>query len=127
MKRSAVGARPGIADLDVHGGAFGRVERNFDGVFDFLSAVAADPTIVDRIPDGAEIVLEHASDPALSAANWQASLENRRSGDRVYIHRVRGRLALEAGSSQATHRFRPADGRRWLRRFRLGPFRPTKA
>jgi hypothetical protein len=107
MKRSAVNSRPGIAEIDIDDRAAGLIERNIDGVFDFLSAVAADPTMIDRIPHGAEIVLEHVSDPALSAANRRASLKTSRSGGPIYIHRVRERPALAAGSSRVTHRSRP--------------------
>ncbi len=62
-----------------------RIERNIDGAFDLLAKVIDDPSIADRIPDGAQIILEYEDDPDLSAANRRAGWVARRP---VYVHRV---------------------------------------
>lgn len=76
----------GIDDLDP--AAVARIERNLAGAGDFLAAIGANPSIVDRIPDGAEIILDFEDDPDLSMANRHAAIEARRAGRPIHVHHV---------------------------------------
>ncbi len=67
-----------------------RVERNIDGAFDFLRSVIADPSMLDHVPKGAEIVLVYDDDPALSEAHLRVAAEIEAAGGSVYVHRVKG-------------------------------------
>ena len=66
-----------------------RVERNIDGAFDFLRSAIADPSMLDYVPKGAQIVLVYDDDPALSEANRRAAAEIEAAGGSVYVHRVK--------------------------------------
>ncbi len=67
-----------------------RVERAIDGAFDFLRSAIDDPSMLDHVPTGAQIVLVYDDDPALSEANRQAGAEIERAGGSTYVHRVKG-------------------------------------
>ncbi|MDP9359313.1 MAG: hypothetical protein M3Q71_10255 [Chloroflexota bacterium] len=84
----------GIRDLSPEVEA--AIDRNIDGAFDFLQSLVDDPTLVDTIPDGTPIVLDHPDDPALTQANLQASAAGQRDGHRVHVHRVRQDLGGSA-------------------------------
>ena len=64
------------------------IERNIDGAFDFLQALVDDSWLVETIPDGTQIVLDHPDDPALTQANLQASAATGRDGHGPHIHQV---------------------------------------
>jgi len=66
-----------------------RIERNIEGAFDFLRSVVADPTIIDRIPPGARIVLSPDDAPDVAAANRRAGIAAQQAGQSVYVHRIR--------------------------------------
>lgn len=84
--------------------AVDRIERNIDGTFDFLRTILDNPALLDRIPDGADIVLSHDDDPALSAANQHAGLNGQRVGRPVSVHRVRSARPVRLGVWSAAHR-----------------------
>ncbi len=46
-----------------------QVTKNLDYAFTFLAAVLEDPSLLDRIPDGTNVMLFPAGDPELAEAN----------------------------------------------------------
>lgn len=66
-----------------------RVERNIDGLHDFLRSVIAAPSLLERVPKGATIIMAYDDDPALSAAHRRAAAKLEREGKAVYLHRVK--------------------------------------
>ena len=70
-----------------------RVTKNIDGAFDFLRSLVADPSLVDCVPAGATIYIEHDDDPRTTAKNRADAEKTQRRGTPVYFHRVRVKKA----------------------------------
>ena len=78
-----------------------RSNRNIEGAFDFLEAIIADPELVNRIPVGAEMILDHSDDPGLTQANRQLEASQQHAGSTTDVHRVRTRSSV--ASDPGTH------------------------
>lgn len=81
---------PPLFDDGLDEATVARIERNIDGAFDFLRSAITDPSMLDQVPKGAQIVLVYDDDPALSEANRRAAAEIVAAGGSVYVHRVKG-------------------------------------
>ncbi len=79
--------RPGDSCLDE--AKIARVNRGIAATFDFIQAMVDDPSLNERIPDGAQLIFEYDDDPTLSEANLRAGARIEREGGAVYVHRVR--------------------------------------
>jgi len=83
--RSDVGkARMSDETADLTGRAIGTT-------FDFIRAAAADPEVLDKVPDGATLVLIPDDDAELSAAEVEHGIAAVRWGDNVYFRHIRRR------------------------------------
>ncbi len=76
------------ARADLAPDAADRIDTNIEGAVDFLEAIIADPDLVNHIPIGAEIILDHRDDPNLTQANRQLEAVAQRAGSATYTHRV---------------------------------------
>jgi len=66
-----------------------RVTRNVDLVHRHLLAIIADPSLLERIPDGGAVVLIPDDDPELAAANLEGGMRRVRQGEDVTFLHVR--------------------------------------
>lgn len=78
------------------------VAKNIDGVFDFLRAIAADPSLADDVPPGAAFYSDHADAPHITAKNRAAAKRTQLRGVPVYVHRVRVKNATAPRRPAAT-------------------------
>jgi len=62
--------------------------RNHDLFEMFMQQVLDDPELLDRIPDGADIIFLPNSDPALRKANLELGAEREREGATVTYIRI---------------------------------------
>ncbi len=66
----------------------GMAERNISAAFNFLARIVDDPTNLDTIPDGANIVFIPRDDPEAAAENIQLGVSIVRSGQDVYFRHI---------------------------------------
>jgi len=66
----------------------GMAERNISAAFNFLAQIVDDPTILDTIPDRANIVFIPRDDPEAAAENIQLGVSIVRSGSDVYFRHI---------------------------------------
>lgn len=93
---------PAVIEDGIDDATVARVERNIDGVHDFLQAVIADPSMLEQVPKGAQIVLVFDDDPALSEANLRAGAKVEREGGSIYVHRVKNLAPLAPAPAAAS-------------------------
>lgn len=65
-----------------------RISRNIRLTGVFLQAIFEDPSILANIPEGANVFLVPADDPALAAANVNGAHRARGAGQTVYVHHM---------------------------------------
>ncbi len=65
-----------------------RVAQTLDMAQVFLNAVFDDPSLLDEIPDGANVVFVPDDDEQVAAANTAAAARMRQAGKLVYLVRV---------------------------------------
>lgn len=61
------------------------VDRNLQLVCDFDQAIMDDPSILDRIPDGATVILMPQNDTELARANLELAMRDLQAGKDVLL------------------------------------------